>query len=91
MKLAGMTNMGEFVRTILSYNPVVKLDTEGLRQLAYQVEKLGININQIAKHANQSGSLYENDIKDIQDKMNSLNVIVEELYSALKNKKRGGI
>lgn len=94
IKLAGMTNMSEFVRAALTSVTVVNLDTNGLKEFTYQIERLGINVNQIAKHANTTGNLYKNEIEDIRNSMASLRRLPDEIYTAIKKtgtgKTKGG-
>ena len=45
------------------------------------------NINQIAKVANSSGSVYENDIHDMQEACNVISSCMESLGNAIRNPK----
>ena len=68
MKKSGMTNLGEFVRLALTYTNITNVDTSAMRDLTYEINKIGVNINQIAKAANSRSSVYESEIKEINEK-----------------------
>ena len=40
--------------------------------LLNKINNIGININQIAKRVNETGSIYEEDIKEIQERLNKI-------------------
>ena len=37
-----------------------------------ELHSIGVNINQIAKRVNETGSIYEEDIKEIQERLNKI-------------------
>jgi hypothetical protein len=52
-----------------------------LIEVAKEVNKIGVNINQIAKIINTTGNVYENEIKDLQNKIKRLEEITSDAYS----------
>ena len=40
---------------------------QDIRQLVYLLQRCGNNLNQYAKRANTDGSIYEEDIRDLQE------------------------
>ncbi len=89
MKSIGMTNLGEFVRKILLMGTVIRVDTNGLNNLAYEVSKVGNNINQIAKHANQTNNINPEDIELIIEDLNYIKTFIANFYKKI-NKASGG-
>lgn len=83
MKKIGMTNFGEFARKILINGTVLKLNTDGLNQLSYEVNKVGNNINQIAKHANQTGYVSKKELDEINQKLDYIISFVNNIYSKI--------
>lgn len=77
-ELAEMT-LSEFARIALSVNPIVNLDGHSVKQLCYEINRIGNNINQIAKQLNKNGNAYKNDIDDIIKKMDILNLLLSLL------------
>ena len=58
------------------------MEKERLRQLA----RIGANLNQIAKRANESERIYETDLKEIQEQLNGLWNKAREILLALSEK-----
>ena len=67
MKIMRMTNMGEFVRLALTTTQPANIDTSGLYALSYEINHLGVNLNQIAKKVNTTNAVYENDINECKE------------------------
>lgn len=83
MNKPGMTNLGEFVRLALTVNPIVSVDMKGLNRLLYELNKIGTNINQIAKVANTSKNIYQSDIDEIKDYLRKINSFIETVGESL--------
>ncbi|MCD8159368.1 MAG: MobC family plasmid mobilization relaxosome protein [Clostridiales bacterium] len=83
MNKLGMTNLGEFVRLALTVNPIVSVDMRGLNKLLYELNKIGTNINQIAKVANTSKNIYQSDIDEIKDYLRKINGFIETVGESL--------
>lgn len=88
MKSIGMTNLGEFVRKILLMGTVIRVDTNGLNNLAYEVNKVGNNINQITKLANQRGNVTLNDIDELNKNLSYINSFIENFYKKINKTMR---
>ena len=67
MKIMRMTNKGEFGRLALTTTQPVNIDTSGFFALSYEVNRLGNNLNQIAKKVNTTNAVYENDIRECKE------------------------
>ena len=66
----------ELIRMFINNNVCLKIDFNGLFEVATQISKIGTNINQIAKAVNESHSItpwqievLKNDMKDVQEEM----------------------
>ena len=70
MKTMRITNKGEFVRLALTTTQPVNIETSGLFALSYEINRLGNNLNQIAKKINTTNAVYENDIKECKEIFN---------------------
>lgn len=90
MNSIGMNNIGEFVRLMLKYGSVYKIDANILNDLNYEINRIGNNINQIAKKANQTGIVYHKDLEEINGKLSYLVNFVENLYDK-SGKTNGGV
>lgn len=90
MKKAGMTNLGQFVRTALMIGEFINVNTNGLRELTYEVNKVGVNLNQIAKAVNTSGNIYKNEIEEIQNDFRYISNFVKDLNDKVNKIKLRG-
>lgn len=57
------------------------IDRQGAIQIASELRKMGVNVNQIAKHLNSGGNASEGQINAIQKELND---IWQQLSSALQ-------
>lgn len=62
---AGLTNLSEYARQMLLNGQVVKKEFRELKGLAAQIGRIGGNVNQIAKRANESRNVTQEDIDEV--------------------------
>ena len=72
MEEAGILNMSAYVRKMALDGICVKLDLEDVRQLIVLLQRCGNNLNQYAKRANETGSIYAADIEDLQRRLDEI-------------------
>ena len=72
MKECGIKNMARYLRTMAINGCIIKPDHSDIKQTNYELHKIGVNINQIAKKANETGSIYAADIKMLQEMMETI-------------------
>lgn len=66
MALAGIRNREAYIRKMILDGYIVRLDLGDVRKMVQLLSNATSNLNQIAKRANETRSIYESDIKDIQ-------------------------
>lgn len=71
-------NRSQYLRKVALGEPIVKVDMSYLNELIFELNKIGTNINQIAKHANSQGGIYKSDIKEMQEKMDKICEIIAD-------------
>ena len=59
----GVVNMGAYARKMMIDGCHVTLDLTDIREMTSQLSRIGNNINQIAKRANETRSIYASDIE----------------------------
>ncbi len=89
MQKIGMTNLSDFARRALLLGNFVRINTDGLNKLSYEVGKVGNNINQIAKHANAAGNIYKNQMDEINKDLDFLVNYVNDIYLKVNKVERG--
>ena len=62
----GTENMGAFVRKMVIDGYIIKLDLPELREIARHISYLDNNINQMARKVNAGGTVYKEDMDEIQ-------------------------
>ena len=78
----GITAKGSFYRKMILEGIIIKTDVSAIKDLTVSINRIGNNINQIARRANQTGNIYNDDLKEINEKMS---VIWELLKSTLSS------
>ncbi len=72
MEDAGILNMSAYVRKMALDGICVRLDLEDVRQLIVLLRRCSNNLNQYAKRANETGSIYAADIEDLQNRLDEI-------------------
>ena len=82
----GITNKSEYFRDMILYGKkiVVQFDYSNLKSLTYELNKIGVNINQIAKVTNEKKNIFHSDIEELQRLLSETNkIIVDEFEKVL--------
>ncbi len=69
VRLSEHRNISDYLRQFIVEGIVYNVDYKYLRKYNYQLGKIGTNINQIAKRINETRSIYQADIDEIQKEM----------------------
>lgn len=72
MEEAGVLNMSAYVRKMALDGICVRLDLAEVRQLIVLLQRCSNNLNQYAKRANETGSVYAADIEDLQSRLDEI-------------------
>lgn len=71
-KELGIRNTGAYMRKMAMDGYCVNLDLSDVAQVSTLLRRCSNNLNQYAKRANESGSIYAEDIRDLQKRMDEL-------------------
>ena len=66
MTLLHTKNFSAYARKMLIDGYIVNMDTTDIRAQTAEIQKIGVNVNQIAKRVNSTGSVYQEDIEEIK-------------------------
>ena len=66
MALLHTRNFSAYARKMLIDGYVVHIDTTDIRAQTAELQKIGVNVNQIARRLNSMGQLYTQDVADIK-------------------------
>ena len=85
MEETGILNMSAYVRKMALDGICVKLDVEEVRQLIVLLQRCSNNLNQYAKRANETGSVYAADIEDLQSRLEEIWELSRQSLAHLAN------
>lgn len=83
MKAAKIKNLSAYLRKAAIDGKIEIHDYSGLKDINYNLRKIGVNINQIAKRINETNSVYQSDMADIQGKVKEIWHILTFIQSRL--------
>lgn len=72
MKECGIKNRARYLRTMAINGCIIKPDHTDIKQTNYELHKIGVNINQIAKKVNETGNIYSEDIRTLEEMMDAI-------------------
>ena len=81
MKELEIINMSAFIRKMAVNGMCVRLDLSDIRELSYQVNRLGNNLNQYVKWANTNGEVY---VKDMETLMKQFEEVIRKENEILR-------
>lgn len=79
---SGIENKGAFYRKMLIDGYVVKTDVALLKEITVGMSRIGNNVNQIARVANQNGRVSQKDLQTVMEKMEELWQLVKSIVSS---------
>ncbi|MBP5609582.1 MAG: plasmid mobilization relaxosome protein MobC [Lachnospiraceae bacterium] len=85
MDEAGMNNMSAFIRRMALYGYLIRLDLSDVREVLRLLRIESNNLNQYAKRANETGSIYEADIKELQGTHKEILSMMGEILDRLSS------
>ena len=62
-------NLSAYARKILIDGYIITLDLQEVKGHTAQLQKIGVNVNQIAKRINETGRIYADDMNEIKRAM----------------------
>lgn len=83
MEELGIRNKSSYLRKIALDGYCVNLELEDVKEMVSLLRYCSNNLNQYAKRANETGSIYAEDIKDLQNRQNEIWKIAKEILARL--------
>ena len=75
---------GRYIRTISVQGTVKIFSLKELNDVYRALNRIGINLNQIATVANSTGSIYQKDMEDVLEQMKEIRIVVDDWLEPLK-------
>ena len=83
MKAAGVTSLGAYFRKMAIDGYHINIDLSAVRELSSLLSRYGNNLNQYARKANETGSIYATDIEDLRSQLDNLWERVNQILHGL--------
>ena len=83
MEDAGILTMSAYVRKMALDGICIQLDLKDVRQLTVMLRRCSDNLNQYAKRANETGSIYAADIEDLQNRLDEIRELSRQSLASL--------
>ena len=72
MSQAGMMNMRAFIVKMVEEGQIIRLELDSVKEMVRLLSNATNNINQIAKRANETGSIYAADLDELRGRYDEL-------------------
>ena len=72
MEEIGVRSMGAYLRKMALDGYCINLDLQDVKELVSLLRRCSNNLNQYAKRANETGNIYEANIKDLQERLDKI-------------------
>jgi len=72
MKMTGEDNLGRYMRKMALDGFIINVDHTDIKELTYEINKIGVNINQIAKKVNEKDYVSQKDMDELKDLMDRI-------------------
>ena len=79
----GILNRSAYVRKMALDGYCINLDLTDMKEMVSLLRRCSNNLNQYAKRANESGSIYAEDIRDLQVRQSEIWEIAKEMLARL--------
>ena len=89
MALLHTKNFSAYARKMLIDGYIVNMDTSDIRAQTAEIQKIGVNVNQIAKRLNSMGPVYAQDIEDIKGALAQIWQLQDTSYQVNAEKSPG--
>lgn len=79
----GIVSIGAYLRKMVLDGYCIRLDLKEVNRMAYLLQMCSNNLNQYAKHANESGRVYQTDIEDLRTRLDEIIDLAKQILARL--------
>ncbi|GHV39773.1 mobilization protein [Clostridia bacterium] len=83
MTEAGVTNMGAYARKMMIDGLHITLDLSDVQEMCRLLRRVGLNVNQLAKRANETGSIYAADVEELRRRYDEIWAAARKILEGL--------
>lgn len=78
-----VVSLSSYIRKMALDGYCVKLDLQDVKEMVSLLRRCSNNLNQYAKRANETGNIYAEDIKDMQNRLEEIWMMAKEIMARL--------
>lgn len=78
-----VVSLSSYIRKMALDGYCVKLDLQDVKEMVSLLRRCSNNLNQYAKRANETGNIYTEDIKDLQNRFEEIWNVAKEIMARL--------
>ena len=83
MEKAGIENRSAYIRKMSLDGVIINTDLKILKNLSYEINKIGTNINQITKQLNEMQNIRKEDVDGLNEMLRSINLMQRDTMALL--------
>ena len=68
----GTDNFSAYARKMLIDGYIIQVDYTNIKEMTAEIQKIGVNINQIARRVNTMGTVYDADIQELKERLTEI-------------------
>jgi hypothetical protein len=72
MRLLDTDNLSAYMRKMAIDGYIINADWTDIKAMTSEIQKIGVNVNQIAKRVNSFGSIYAADIDELKEALSEI-------------------
>ena len=84
MDALGITSLSHYLRKMATEGPMLTFDMSPLDEVAYQLLKIGNNVNEIAKRVNGTNNFDCSDVEYLKNKTEEIRELILKIYDDYK-------
>lgn len=84
MSLVPTNQIGAYLRKMAIDGYIIYTDTKDIRAMNKELQRIGRNINQIAKRVNSTSSIYKADIEELKEDLQNIWRLQRTILSTLR-------
>ena len=84
MSLVPTNQIGAYLRKMAIDGYIIYTDTTGIQKFNKELQRIGRNINQIAKRVNSTSSIYMTDIEELKEDIQNIWQLQRTILSTLR-------
>lgn len=83
MKESGIKTISAYLRKMAKDGYTVRIDLQEIHRIVYLLSMCSNNLNQYARKANETGSIYQEDIQDLRARLDELCELTRQVLEKL--------